>query len=103
MHLFLIRACRDVSGTNGASAWYGVARVIKVIAGFGVLVAGIVMLAVPGPGWLTIAAGLAILAAEFAWARRALDSMKILVFRLRRGLPKDSKWLRRSESRSSER
>ena len=34
------------------------------------------MLAVPVPGWLTIAAGLAILADEFSWARRALDGIK---------------------------
>lgn len=34
------------------------------------------MLAVPGPGWLTIAAGLAILADECPWAHRALDAMK---------------------------
>jgi len=87
MHLFSIRGCPDVSGTNGASPWHGVARVIKVIAGFGVLIAGIVMLAVPGPGWLTIAAGLAILAAEFPWARRALDWIKSVVLRLRRGFP----------------
>ena len=79
------------------------ARLIKVVAGFGVLLAGIVMLAVPGPGWLTIAAGLAILAAEFAWARRALDSIKSVVLRVRRGLPKDAIWQRRSESKSSER
>lgn len=51
-------------------------RVLKVIGGFGVLLAGIVMLAVPGPGLLTIAAGLAILASEFSWARRALDAIK---------------------------
>jgi len=89
MHVFSIRACRGVSGTNGASPCHGVARLITVIAGFGVLVAGIVMLAVPGPGWLTIAAGLAILAAEFAWARRALDSIKTVVFRLRRSLHRD--------------
>jgi uncharacterized protein (TIGR02611 family) len=80
-----------------------VARFIKVIAGFGVLLAGIVMLAVPGPGWLTIAAGLAILAAEFAWARRALDSIKTVVLRLRRLLAQGLQWLRGSESRSSER
>ena len=40
------------------------------------LVAGIAMLVLPGPGWLTIAAGLAVLATEFAWARRWLDQLK---------------------------
>ena len=38
--------------------------------------AGIAMIALPGPGWLTIAAGLAILAGEYAWARRLLDRLK---------------------------
>jgi uncharacterized protein (TIGR02611 family) len=59
-------------------------RVFRIIAGFGVLSAGIVMLAVPGPGWLTIAAGLAILAADFPWARRALDAIKSAAARWRR-------------------
>lgn len=60
-------------------------RLIKVIAGFGLLLAGVVMLVVPGPGWLTIAAGLAILATEFAWAHRALDAIKTVVASVRRG------------------
>lgn len=51
-------------------------RALKVFAGFGLLLAGIVMLVIPGPGWLTIAAGLAILAAEFRWARQALDAIR---------------------------
>ena len=51
-------------------------RVAKVIAGFVLLLGGIAMLALPGPGWLTIAAGLALLAAEFAWARSALDRLQ---------------------------
>lgn len=51
-------------------------RVVKVIAGFTLLLAGIAMLALPGPGWLTIAAALALLATEYAWARRALDRVE---------------------------
>jgi hypothetical protein len=34
---------------------------------------GIVMLLTPGPGLLTIVAGLAVLSTEYAWARRALS------------------------------
>ena len=52
------------------------ARIAGVVAGFGLLAAGIAMLLLPGPGWLTIAAGLAILATEFVWARRVLDALK---------------------------
>lgn len=50
-------------------------RVVKVIAGFSLLAAGAAMLALPGPGWLTIAAGLALLAGEFRWARRLLNTL----------------------------
>jgi uncharacterized protein (TIGR02611 family) len=51
-------------------------RAVKIVAGFALLVAGAAMVILPGPGWLTIAAGLAILAGEFLWARRALDRLK---------------------------
>jgi len=50
-------------------------RFARIAGGFGLLVAGIAMLALPGPGWVTIAAALAILAAEFAWARRTRDRL----------------------------
>ena len=53
-----------------------VVRIARTAAGGLLLIAGIAMLALPGPGWLTIAAGLAILATEFAWARRMLDQLK---------------------------
>ena len=51
-------------------------RIVKTVAGFGLLVAGIAMLALPGPGWLTIAAGLAMLASEFPRALQLLDRLK---------------------------
>jgi uncharacterized protein (TIGR02611 family) len=41
------------------------------------------MIALPGPGWLTIFAALAILAGEFLWARKLLDRLKNQVNRLR--------------------
>ena len=40
------------------------------------VVAGIVMLILPGPGLLVILIGLALLATEFLWARRALDPLR---------------------------
>ena len=46
------------------------------IVGFAVLLAGVVMLVTPGPGWVCIFAGLAILATEFLWARRLLARAK---------------------------
>ena len=61
-----------------------VVRIAKIVGGFLLLAAGIAMIALPGPGWLTIAAGLAILAGEFIWARRLLDRLKDHAGRLKR-------------------
>jgi uncharacterized protein (TIGR02611 family) len=44
---------------------------VGVLGGL-VLVAGIIAIPYPGPGWLIVFTGLAILATEFAWARRVL-------------------------------
>ena len=58
-------------------------RYLKIIGGFGLLVLGVIMLVAPGPGWLTIALGLAMLATEFVWARRLLDRLKAAGAKLR--------------------
>jgi uncharacterized protein (TIGR02611 family) len=42
------------------------------VVGTAVLVAGIIAIPYPGPGWLILFAGLAILATEFHWAKRVL-------------------------------
>ena len=42
------------------------------IVGAAVIVVGIALLALPGPGWLIIFAGLGILASEYEWASRLL-------------------------------
>ena len=58
-------------------------RFFKILAGFTLLVFGIIMLVAPGPGWVTIVLGLALLAAEFVWARRLLNRLKTEGMRLR--------------------
>jgi len=45
---------------------------IGIVGGI-VLVAGIIMIPYPGPGWVVVFIGLAILAQEFAWAERVLQ------------------------------
>jgi uncharacterized protein (TIGR02611 family) len=78
-------------------------RLTKIIIGFGLLTGGIAMLALPGPGWLTIAAGLALLAAEFSWARRALDRLEVAGGQLSRPTEtREFKWLRSWVSESFE-
>jgi uncharacterized protein (TIGR02611 family) len=51
-------------------------RVGVFTVGVTVLIAGLVMMVTPGPGWAGIFVGLAILATEFAWAQRVLNSAK---------------------------
>jgi tellurite resistance protein TerC len=51
-------------------------RVIRIVIGFTVLLAGLAMTVLPGPAIVVIPAGLAILATEFLWARRLLDRIK---------------------------
>jgi uncharacterized protein (TIGR02611 family) len=48
---------------------------IAIVGGLLVLV-GIALLVLPGPGWLVIFIGLGILATEFVWAERLLNSAK---------------------------
>jgi uncharacterized protein (TIGR02611 family) len=65
-----------------APAGYGPAllkkarQVVVFVLGFSVLAVGIVMIVAPGPAVVVIPLGLAILATEFLWARRMLDSLK---------------------------
>lgn len=51
-------------------------RITVFTVGVTVLLAGVAMLVLPGPGWAAIFIGFAILATEFAWAQRALRSAK---------------------------
>jgi len=51
-------------------------RVARITGGSTLLVAGTAMLVLPGPGLLTIVAGLALLAKDVAWARRATQRLK---------------------------
>jgi uncharacterized protein (TIGR02611 family) len=48
-------------------------RALYVVAGFTILVAGLIMLVTPGPAFVVIPIGLGILALEFAWAEAMLE------------------------------
>jgi hypothetical protein len=47
-------------------------RAIVAAGGFALLIGGLAMLVLPGPGALAVAFGLATLALEFGWAERLL-------------------------------
>ena len=53
-----------------------VRRVIVSVVGATVLLIGIALLVLPGPAFVVIPVGLAILATEYAWARRWLTKVR---------------------------
>jgi uncharacterized protein (TIGR02611 family) len=56
--------------------WRSSKRIVVFVIGVALIVLGVVMLVVPGPGLLVIIAGLAVLATEFAWAAMALEKAR---------------------------
>ena len=54
------------------------------IIGGSVLLAGVAMIVLPGPAFIVIPAGLAILATEFEWAHRWLHKARRFIARKRR-------------------
>lgn len=51
-------------------------RIVVAVVGFSVVLIGVIMIVTPGPAIVVIPAGLAILGAEFAFARRWLKQLK---------------------------
>lgn len=51
-------------------------RVVVAMVGFTVLLVGVAMIILPGPAFIVIPLGLAILATEFVWAQRLLTKAK---------------------------
>jgi uncharacterized protein (TIGR02611 family) len=51
-------------------------RLIVAVVGLTVLLLGIALIFFPGPAFIVIPVGLAILATEFAWAHRLLKRVK---------------------------
>jgi uncharacterized protein (TIGR02611 family) len=56
-----------------------VVRLAITTLGAAVIVTGIILLPLPGPGWLIIFIGLAILSLEYTWARRVLRFARVRV------------------------
>lgn len=48
-------------------------RIVVGVLGVAIMVLGLALVPLPGPGWLIVFLGLGLLATEFAWAERLLD------------------------------
>lgn len=62
---------------GGRLAW----RIGVSVLGLAIIALGIVLLPLPGPGWVIIFAGLGLLATEYAWAARLLRTAREMVRR----------------------
>jgi hypothetical protein len=74
-----------ISRDAGIVSLRTIKRAVILVAGCTVLALGVALIVLPGPAIIVIPAGLAILAIEFAWARRWLQRMRELVRRTRGG------------------
>ncbi|WP_432976184.1 PGPGW domain-containing protein [Dactylosporangium sp. CA-233914] len=72
-------------------------KIAVAVTGTLVIAVGVVLLPLPGPGWVIILAGLALLAMEFAWARRLLHFTREQLLRWTR-LVREGSWLVRVAS-----
>src|SRR5262249_10072158 len=100
VHAFTVRAHELIDGLDAwahrSRACAVVVKVVVTVGGPLVVVVGAAMTVLPGPGLVVIAIGLALLALEYEWARRALRLMGRMVTRARdAALPKDGSGPRR--------
>lgn len=51
-------------------------RWLRIVAGFTLLIAGVLLVVTPAPGGIVILSGLGLLAAEFVWAARLMKRVK---------------------------
>lgn len=62
---------------GGATVW----RVGIAVVGLVIVIVGVILLPLPGPGWLIIFLGIGVWATEFAWAHRLLRRARDFVSR----------------------
>jgi uncharacterized protein (TIGR02611 family) len=68
-------------------------RVGVTIVGVAIVAVGIVLLPLPGPGWVIIFAGLGVLASEYAWAAALLRRAKDFFVWWRNWFERQPRWV----------
>jgi len=74
---------------GGRLAW----RIGATVVGVAIIAGGVVLLPLPGPGWLIIFAGLGVLATEYSWASRLLGWLRDQVTRWSRWIARQPRGL----------
>lgn len=65
----------------------GLRKLIVGVIGVTILLIGVAMVVLPGPAFIVIPIGLAVLATEFTWARRMIRRARVMIGRARRSEP----------------
>ncbi len=73
---------------GGATVW----RVGIAVLGLVIVVVGVILLPLPGPGWLIIFLGIGVWATEFAWAHRLLGRARAFVSRWTSWISTQPRW-----------
>ncbi|NOT31036.1 MAG: hypothetical protein HOP15_11360 [Planctomycetes bacterium] len=76
-------------------SYRGAKRIVVFVLGSTVLLFGLLLLVLPGPGLLVIFLGLTLLASEFVWARLWLRRLRVSTRRAGRKARAWSGWRRR--------
>jgi uncharacterized protein (TIGR02611 family) len=74
---------------GGVLGW----RIGVTVVGVVIVAGGIVLLPLPGPGWLIIFAGLGVLATEYEWAKRLLRFARDQVQRWTDWVKRQPRWI----------
>ena len=72
-----------VTAAVGLSELPRLRKLIVAVIGVTVVLFGITLIVLPGPAFIVIPVGLAILATEFAWARRAVRRTRVMIAKAR--------------------
>lgn len=56
-------------------------RVLVTVLGVAIVVIGLILVPLPGPGWLIVFLGLTLLGTEYSWARRMLGWLRRVLAR----------------------
>jgi uncharacterized protein (TIGR02611 family) len=75
---------------GGALLW----RILVLIVGVTCTVGGLLLVPLPGPGWVVVFLGLSVLGTEFRWARRLLDWTKEKVWDATAWAASQPPWMR---------
>lgn len=73
-----LRAVRAIRRAIARNRWVDLAyKTLVGVVGTVLVILGLIIVPLPGPGWLIVFGGLAVLATEFRWAKRAAHWLRV--------------------------